>query len=157
MRRADHTLDDRRSTHPSATDPAHEEVPVERPNFGLSGKLAAETNTVNGVVLKYVEPAEARKPTQPWRLYVFKGDEQTGVLHIHRQSAYLIGRDKLVCCYAHASSETFVTYTRWLISLSSILPALVSTLSCSSVKFQTPTVPILNSSSKFLALISGEH
>jgi len=63
--------------------------------------LAAETNTVKAVdgsstVLKYNEPPEARKPHQNWRLYVFKGSEQVELLHIHRQSAYLIGRDRLV-------------------------------------------------------------
>lgn len=93
-----------------------EEEPVEKaePNFGLSGKLAKETNTVNGVELKYVEPPEAAKPKAKWRLYVFKGDEQIGIkeqrlekqiivtyyiidiLHIHRQSSYLIGRDRAV-------------------------------------------------------------
>lgn len=51
-----------------------------KPNFGLSGKLAAETNTFRGVVLKYNEPPEARKPTKSWRLYVFKGKEQLGEL-----------------------------------------------------------------------------
>ncbi|PFH53894.1 hypothetical protein AMATHDRAFT_53539 [Amanita thiersii Skay4041] len=72
-----------------------------KPNFAPSGLLAAETNTVkasNGenTVLKYNEPPEARKPTLGWRLYVFKGDEQTDLLHVHRQSAYLVGRDRLV-------------------------------------------------------------
>ncbi|KAI8637198.1 SMAD/FHA domain-containing protein [Parasitella parasitica] len=66
------------------------------PNFGLSGKLAAETNTVKGVELKYNEPPEAAKPSLKWRLYVFKGDEQIDLLHIHRQSSYLIGRDRVV-------------------------------------------------------------
>jgi smad nuclear-interacting protein 1 len=73
-----------------------EEVEKQQPNFGLSGKLAAETNTVNGVQLKYNEPPEAAKPKQKWRLYVFKGDEQIDLLHIHRQSSYLIGRDRLI-------------------------------------------------------------
>ncbi|KAL9556854.1 hypothetical protein MBANPS3_001676 [Mucor bainieri] len=75
-----------------------EEEPVEKvePNFGLSGKLAAETNTVKGVELKYNEPPEAAKPANKWRLYVFKGDEQVDLLHVHRQSSYLIGRDRLV-------------------------------------------------------------
>ena len=91
-----------------------------RPNFGSSGLLAAATKTVKtgegkDVVLKYHEPPEARKPLLGWRLYVFKGSEQVGesclvlwcpppgltttrvdLLHIHRQSAYLIGRDKAV-------------------------------------------------------------
>ncbi|KAG2209080.1 hypothetical protein INT46_003655 [Mucor plumbeus] len=75
-----------------------EEEPIEKvePNFGLSGKLAAETNTVKGVELKYNEPPEAAKPSTKWRLYVFKGDEQVDLLHIHRQSSYLIGRDRVV-------------------------------------------------------------
>ncbi|KAI7887467.1 SMAD/FHA domain-containing protein [Lichtheimia hyalospora FSU 10163] len=72
------------------------EKPAEEPNFGLSGKLAAETNTVKGVELKYNEPPEAAKPTLKWRLYVFKGSEQIDLLHIHRQSSFLIGRDRLV-------------------------------------------------------------
>ena len=38
----------------------------------LSGALAADTNTVNGTVVKYSEPTEARKPKKKWRLYVFK-------------------------------------------------------------------------------------
>ncbi|CAG8743261.1 13580_t:CDS:2, partial [Acaulospora morrowiae] len=85
---------------------------IVKPNFGLSGKLAAESNKFNGVALKYQEPPEARKPTKRWRLYVFKKEEQlansksNGVpsisyplidcLHIHRQSAYLLGRDRNV-------------------------------------------------------------
>ncbi|KDQ25547.1 hypothetical protein PLEOSDRAFT_1045188, partial [Pleurotus ostreatus PC15] len=72
-----------------------------KPNFGASGLLAAATNTVkaadgSSTVLKYNEPPEARKPTLGWRLYVFKGKDQLELLHIHRQSAYLIGRDRLV-------------------------------------------------------------
>ena len=42
------------------------------PNFGLSGALAKEANTVRGVELLYTEPPEARKPNLRWRLYVFK-------------------------------------------------------------------------------------
>ncbi len=91
-----------------------------KPNFKPSGLLAAETNTVKAAdgtstVLKYNEPPEARKPVEGWRLYVFKDSEQVGesvvfplnklfcaekisqdLLHIQRQSAYLVGRDKLV-------------------------------------------------------------
>ncbi|KAJ9117227.1 hypothetical protein QFC20_000371 [Naganishia adeliensis] len=82
-----------------------------KPNFGNSGLLAAESNTVRvtseqasnagtpdvtGVVLKYHEPPEARKPTKNWRLYVFKGKEQVELIQIHKQSAYLIGRDRIV-------------------------------------------------------------
>ncbi|KAG1745921.1 SMAD/FHA domain-containing protein [Suillus paluster] len=72
-----------------------------KPNFANSGLLAAETNAVKltdgtSTILKYNEPPEARKPTLGWRLYVFKGSEQVELLHIHRQSAYLIGRDRTV-------------------------------------------------------------
>ncbi|KAF8585523.1 SMAD/FHA domain-containing protein [Ramaria rubella] len=72
-----------------------------KPNFNPSGLLAAETNTVTrsdgtSTFLKYNEPPEARKPSQGWRLYVFKGKEQVDLLHIHRQSAYLVGRDRVV-------------------------------------------------------------
>merc|ERR1719195_2333307 len=62
----------------------------------LSGALAADTNTVNGTVVKYSEPTEARKPKKKWRLYVFKGSEELPILYIHRQSAYLLGRDRKV-------------------------------------------------------------
>ncbi|RKP11105.1 SMAD/FHA domain-containing protein [Thamnocephalis sphaerospora] len=75
---------------------AEEEAPKEKPNFGLSGKLAADTNMHNGVVVKYSEPSEARKPTARWRLYVFKNDDHLDLLHIHRQSAYLLGKDRRI-------------------------------------------------------------
>jgi len=54
------------------------EAPVEKekPNFGLSGALLKDTNTYKGVVIKYSEPLEARKPKRRWRLYVFKGDQE---------------------------------------------------------------------------------
>ena len=44
-------------------------------NFALSGKLAAESNTVNGVVLVHQEPPESRKPSQMWRLYGFRNGQ----------------------------------------------------------------------------------
>ncbi|KXS14160.1 SMAD/FHA domain-containing protein [Gonapodya prolifera JEL478] len=72
------------------------EQPKEKPNFALSGKLNAEQNTYKGVVLKYSEPPEARKSGVKWRLYVFKDGKETDIFHIHRQSAYLLGRDRLV-------------------------------------------------------------
>lgn len=63
----------------------------QKPTFELSGKLAADTNLYNGVVIKYNEPPEARKPRVRWRLYPFKGEQSLPVLYIHRQSAYLMG------------------------------------------------------------------
>lgn len=67
-----------------------------KPNFGLSGKLAEDTNTFNGVVVKYNEPPEARKPKRHWRFYPFKGDQSLPFIPLHNQSAYLLGRDRKV-------------------------------------------------------------
>ncbi|KAF8644411.1 hypothetical protein AX16_008472 [Volvariella volvacea WC 439] len=91
----------RSSRSPRSRSGSRSKSPASKPNFAPSGLLAAETNTVKAsdgtkTVLKYNEPPEARKPHLNWRLYVFKGSEQVELLHIHRQSAYLIGRDRLV-------------------------------------------------------------
>ena len=48
------------------------------------------------MVIKYSEPPEARKPKRRWRLYPFKGDQGLPTLYIHRQSSYLIGRDRKI-------------------------------------------------------------
>uniref|UniRef100_A0A069DYM7 Putative transcriptional regulator snip1 n=1 Tax=Panstrongylus megistus TaxID=65343 RepID=A0A069DYM7_9HEMI len=95
---------------------------IAKPDFGLSGKLAEEVNTYKGVVIKYSEPPEARKPKRRWRLYPFKGDDVLPTLYIHRQSAYLIGRDRKVvdlpvdhpsCSKQHAVLQyRVVPYTR---------------------------------------------
>ena len=76
---------------------SNEEVEKEGINLGLSGALTEDTNTFNGIVIKYAEPPEARKPKRRWRFYVFKGSETLPTLHLHRQSAYLMGRDRKVC------------------------------------------------------------
>ncbi|KAA6418821.1 MAG: FHA domain-containing DDL-like [Trebouxia sp. A1-2] len=74
-----------------------EEKPEPEANFALSGKLAAESNTVKGVVLVHQEPPEARKPSQMWRLYGFKNGEPIDKpLYIHRQTCYLFGRERRV-------------------------------------------------------------
>ncbi|CAG9769333.1 unnamed protein product [Ceutorhynchus assimilis] len=93
-----------------------------KPDFGLSGKLTEETNTYKGVVIKYSEPPEARKPKRRWRLYPFKGDKALQTLYIHRESAYLIGRDRKVvdlavdhpsCSKQHAALQyRLVPFTR---------------------------------------------
>ncbi|KAF6025411.1 SNIP1 [Bugula neritina] len=93
-----------------------------KPDYGLSGKLADDTNTFRGIVVKYNEPPEARKPKLKWRLYPFKGDTALPVLHVHRQSGYLLGRDRKVadipidhpsCSKQHAVLQfRSVEYTR---------------------------------------------
>ncbi|KAH6565523.1 hypothetical protein BASA83_001011 [Batrachochytrium salamandrivorans] len=80
----------------ASTTSAVQSAPKEAPNFAVSGALAADVNTFKGVVLKYSEPPEARKPSRRYRLYVFKGKDQVDMLHIHRQSAFLLGRERLV-------------------------------------------------------------
>ena len=47
-------------------------------------------------MIKYNEPSEARKPKKRWRLYVFKGEEELPFYQIHRQSAYLFGRERKI-------------------------------------------------------------
>ncbi|KAJ2638269.1 hypothetical protein GGF44_002822, partial [Coemansia sp. RSA 1694] len=92
---APHTTGDSKESANDAEEPEESsKAAVAAPDFGLSGKLAAETNTVNGVVLKYAEPPEARKPKDPWRLYVFKDGKDIDMHHVDRASGYLFGRDR---------------------------------------------------------------
>ena len=83
--------------------------PEFKPNFGLSGALATDTETGNvykGVQLKFKEPPEARAPNTQWRFYVFKpkrgskssdDNDLVETLHISKQSAYLLGRNAEIC------------------------------------------------------------
>jgi smad nuclear-interacting protein 1 len=79
------------------------EKPVEKPNFGSSGALAAASNTVtqadgSTVTLKYHEPPEARKPAprDVWKLFVFKGPDILDTIDLSGRSCWLIGRDSAV-------------------------------------------------------------
>ncbi|XP_037941717.1 smad nuclear-interacting protein 1-like [Teleopsis dalmanni] len=85
-------LNNNNNTDESSTKP----IEKEKPNFGLSGALTEDANKVNGTVVKYAEPPEARKPKRMWRLYPFKGEKALPILHIHRQSCFLVGRDRNV-------------------------------------------------------------
>ena len=106
----------------NATDVKEEVKEKEKPDFKLSGKLTADTNTFKGVVIKYNEPPEAKKPKRRWRLYPFKNGVEQKVLHIHRQSAFLLGRDRKIadipidhpsCSKQHAVLQyRAVEYTR---------------------------------------------
>ncbi len=79
-------------------------VEKQKPNYQPTGRLAAETNTVTrgdggaGVVLKYYEPPEARKPSprDAWRLYVFKGADLLDTVELGERSCWLVGRERLV-------------------------------------------------------------
>jgi smad nuclear-interacting protein 1 len=81
--------------------PQSQDKPVvaEKANFGLTGALAKDVttgNVYNGVVLKWSEPLDAANPDKNWRMYVFRGDEVVETLHLHRQSAYLVGREEKI-------------------------------------------------------------
>lgn len=74
-------------------------IPKEEANFGLSGLLAMESNSVNGVALKYVEPiGEAKPPSARWRAYCFKGDVECAPPYkfAGERAKYLFGRDRAV-------------------------------------------------------------
>uniref|UniRef100_A0A914YV01 Pre-mRNA-splicing factor 3 domain-containing protein n=1 Tax=Panagrolaimus superbus TaxID=310955 RepID=A0A914YV01_9BILA len=82
------------------------EFPAPKPKESNSakkpfGKLPEDTNMVNGVVVKYVKHPEAKAPKVLWQLHPFrnqegKDPESLPVMHIHRRSCYLIGRDRKV-------------------------------------------------------------
>jgi len=78
--------------------PADAGAPPQKPEFGLSGLLAAETNTTEGgVLLKHQEPPEKGVPSDKWRIYIFKdGKPLDQPLKISSQSNYLFGRDRRV-------------------------------------------------------------
>lgn len=86
-------------------------VNKEKPNFKATGALAKHANRVEGtkISLKYHEPAEARKPppSQPWRLFVFKGDDVVDTIELWQKSCWLLGRSHEVVDYVleHPSSS----------------------------------------------------
>lgn len=73
--------------------------------------LAKHANRVEGtkISLKYHEPAEARKPplSQPWRIFVFKGEDVVDTIEICQKSCWLLGRSQEVVDYVleHPSSS----------------------------------------------------
>lgn len=83
----------------------------ELPNFKTTGALAKAANRVDGtkISLKYNEPAEARKPpsSQPWRIFVFKGEDVVDTIEIWQKSCWLLGRSHEVVDYVleHPSSS----------------------------------------------------
>ncbi|GFP54877.1 FHA domain-containing protein DDL [Trichoderma asperellum] len=79
------------------------EKPKEKPNMGNTGRLAALSNSVaqadgTSIVLKYHEPAEARKPppSDHWKLFVFKGGDIIDTIDLSARSCWLIGREMAV-------------------------------------------------------------
>jgi smad nuclear-interacting protein 1 len=111
----DRTTNKKKNDDQNTNDKADTKVvpPEVKPNFGLSGALSKDMqsgNVYKGVVLKFKEPPEARAPNTQWRFYVFKQGHDTNnnhkkkndpqeedhlleILHVSKQSAYLIGRN----------------------------------------------------------------
>ena len=82
----------------AAIDPDAPPVEKEKPNFAATGVLAAASNTVNDVVLKYSEPGDARKPpAKPaYKLFVFKDATIIETIELNPRSCWLVGRDRAV-------------------------------------------------------------
>ncbi|RDW84937.1 hypothetical protein BP6252_02527 [Coleophoma cylindrospora] len=94
----------------STTDPSmalvqggDKEIEKQKPNFGNTGLLAAASNQVQqadgtSIILKYHEPAEARKPPtkDQWKLFVFKGADIVETVELHMRSCWLVGRELAV-------------------------------------------------------------
>ncbi|WFD32721.1 hypothetical protein MSPP1_003771 [Malassezia sp. CBS 17886] len=74
--------------------PSHDSPSARGPILERSGLLAKESNSVNGVALKYHEPPEAKRPRSSWRMFVFKDGKELDMLVLGRQSCYLLGRDR---------------------------------------------------------------
>ena len=89
---------------PSSALVVADELPEkQKPNLVPTGLLAAASNSVaqadgTEIVLKYHEPAEARKPPAKnvWKLFVFKGADIVETIELSRRSCWLIGRELAV-------------------------------------------------------------
>ncbi|KAI0123639.1 SMAD/FHA domain-containing protein [Xylariales sp. AK1849] len=75
----------------------------EKPNFGMTGALAAASNSIahadgSSIVLKYHEPPEARKPSpkEQWKLFVFKGQDIIDTIELNHRTCWLVGRELAV-------------------------------------------------------------
>merc|ERR1719378_1479808 len=74
------------------------------------------------LLLNILSPRKLESQKKKWRLYVFKGNEELPILYIHRQSAYLLGRDRKIadipldhpsCSKQHSALQyRLVPYTR---------------------------------------------
>lgn len=83
-------------------------------NLAPSGLLAKESNSTNGIALKYHEPPEAKRPRFGWRMYVYKNGKEIGTSRIGPRSPQ-------TCLFSVSSRVTSSdAIAWWQISLSSI-------------------------------------
>lgn len=105
-------------SNPRSTSP---KKPKEKPNYGLSGLLAAATNMKNGTVLKYQEPPEARK-AKGWIIYIYKDGKEVDVLRLDSQSSFLVGRDELVFPFNGEADIRLRTFLSHILHVQSSTP-----------------------------------
>ena len=143
------------------------EVEKQKPNFAPTGRLAAETNTVENtsIVLKYNEPPEARlpPPSSPWRLFVFKGSELLESLSLFERSCWLFGRERAVvdfptehpsCSKQHAVLQFRYTEKKneWGEKKGAVKPYLIDLESANGTKINGETLP----QSRYVGLVTGD-
>lgn len=113
------------------------------PNYQTSGKLLEDTNMMNGVILKYVEPQERSVPSLHWRLHVFKDNNQIDVIPIYEKSHYLVGRERRVANisvdHPSCSSQHAVIQFRKLYG--KIKPYIIDLESSNGTKINQNTIP----------------
>jgi len=106
-------------------DIAEPEKEKQKPNFAPTGVLAAASNTMSqadgtSIVLKYHEPAEARKPPakDQWKLFVFKGADIVEIIELSLRSCWLVGRELAVVDmpaeHPSISKQHAVIQFRWI-------------------------------------------
>jgi smad nuclear-interacting protein 1 len=94
----------KKDSDPSSDLVVADELPEkQKPSLAPTGLLAAASNSVaqadgTEIVLKYHEPAEARKPPAKdvWKLFVFKGADIVETIELSHRSCWLIGRELAV-------------------------------------------------------------
>lgn len=72
-------------------------IEKEQPNFELSGLLAEDQNQRNGVALTFTVSPDAAIPDttlHDWRLFEFKGEENTHIHKLAGYSCFLFGKDR---------------------------------------------------------------
>ena len=99
--------------------------PKEKPNWGSTGALAAESNAVSQadgsvIVLKYSEPPNARKasPRDEWKMFVFKDSAIVDTVDLTQRSCWLLGREDkvvdLVAAHPSISGQHAVVQFRYI-------------------------------------------
>ena len=111
-------------------------------------------NVVNGVVRKHAEPADSQMPKDQWRLYVFQGEEAVKVLHLHRQSSFLFGRDETIAdvLLAHPSCSKEHAVVQFRLRDGKVKPYIMDLESTNGTKLNRVALK----SARYVQLIDGD-